>query len=72
MARNEPPPAPCGECGEPAKWLCEACMEEGDGPLCDAHAEDHVHAEEYGDPLPLLNSPRVGMCGYTGPDRPPY
>jgi hypothetical protein len=41
------------------------------GTLCDAHAKVHPH-EEYGDPLALVNSPRVGMCGYDGPADPPY
>jgi hypothetical protein len=22
--------------------------------------------------LPVVNSPRLGMCGYTGPAEPPY
>lgn len=41
------------------------------GFLCDHHAQDHPH-DNYGDPMPLVNSPRVGMCGYEGPAEPPY
>ena len=26
----------------------------------------------YGDPISLVNSPRLGMCGYDGPAEPPY
>jgi hypothetical protein len=39
--------------------------------LCDEHVKNHPH-DEYGDPLPLVNSPRLGMCGYDGPAEPPY
>lgn len=73
MARNNPPEIPCMECGEPATWLCTECMYEIDesGALCAEHAEDHPH-DAYGPPMPLVNSPRVGMCGYAGPADPPY
>jgi hypothetical protein len=39
--------------------------------LCDEHAEDHPH-DNYGEPIPLCNSPRMGQCGYDGPAEPPY
>lgn len=73
MARNDPPAVPCMECGQPATWLCLECAyEHGEsGALCDEHVKDHPH-EEYGEPIPLVNSPRVGMCGYSGPAEPPY
>jgi hypothetical protein len=73
MARNEMPEALCLECSEPAAFLCLECLyEDGEsGFLCEAHAEDHPH-EEYGEPTPLYNSPRMGMCGYSGPAKPPY
>jgi len=73
MARNSMPEAVCIECGQPAAWLCLECMHEGDSPgtLCDLHAQEHPH-DNYGEPMPLVNSPRVGMCGYTGPAEPPY
>jgi hypothetical protein len=41
------------------------------GTLCAEHAEVHPH-DGYGEPMLLVNSPRVGMCGYTGPAEPPY
>lgn len=28
--------------------------------------------DDYGEPIELVNSPRLGMCGYTGPADPPY
>jgi hypothetical protein len=33
--------------------------------------EEHPH-ESYGEPTLLVNSPRVGLCGYEGPAEPPY
>ncbi len=73
MARNDQPQLPCMECDQPASWLCFECMYELDEPgtLCDRHVKSHPH-EDYGEPVPLVNSPRVGMCGYTGPAEPPY
>jgi hypothetical protein len=73
MARNALPVAPCQECGEPATRVCVECMEEmvDDPCLCEAHAATHPHGD-YGEPLPLVNSPRLGICGYEGPAEPPY
>lgn len=73
MARNNPPEVPCMECEKPAEWLCHECQIELEEPgtLCDKHAKTHPH-ENYGEPIPLVNSPRVGMCGYDGPAEPPY
>ena len=73
MARNTMPEIQCMKCTDQATWLCLECISEHDtsGTLCDAHASSHPH-EEYGDPLPLVNSPRSGMCGYEGPAEPPY
>lgn len=73
MARNLPPEAMCIECGQAAAWLCIECMCEHDSPgtLCDEHVEEHPH-HNYGEPMRLFNSPRVGLCGYDGPAEPPY
>jgi hypothetical protein len=73
LARNVMPEAVCQECGQPAKWLCIECIyeEEKAGLLCDEHGEEHPH-DNYGGPVMLFNSPRVGMCGYEGPAEPPY
>jgi len=65
LARNDPPAIPCSECGQPATQLCAECMQEGEGALCDPCAGQH---ECGGDMLmPLINSPRAGVCGYGGP-----
>ena len=73
MARNQMPVAVCQDCGDPATHLCIECMEEGEETptLCTAHAQSHPH-DNYGEPIKLVNSPRLGMCGYTGPAVAPY
>jgi len=73
MARNDPPEAQCVECGKPDSWLCLKCIHELEeaGTLCDEHAQRYPH-DDYGAPIPLVNSPRVGMCRYVGPAEPPY
>jgi hypothetical protein len=73
MARNNPPTETCIECGKPATHLCTECMYEDEtwGTLCDEHTENHPH-DNYGEPIELINSPRIGMCGYDGPAEPPY
>jgi len=64
LARNLSPPIPCDQCDEHAVELCVAC----ELALCVDCA--HEHAEDKGCEdhlLPLLDSPRTGVCGYTGP-----
>ena len=78
MARNKPPEIKCIVCGQPASWLCLDCMYDlgKDGALCDQHVEEHYEKNHpcsyYGEPMPVVNSPRMGMCGYCGPAEPPY
>ena len=65
MARNEPPVIPCRACGKPATKVAAGYYYVGDGALCDACAK--TNRNEYEDSfLPIVNSPRVGVCGYTG------
>lgn len=73
MARNKAPEVVCMECEQPATYLCVECIyeEELTGLLCEEHVVAHPH-DDYGEPLPIVNSPRVGMCGYEGPAEPPY
>ena len=72
MARNDEPEYTCKECGKKAEWLCIECLYEHDeATLCDKHAETHP-CDEYGEPMEIVNSPRVGMCAYDGPADPPY
>lgn len=64
LARNEPPVIPCGKCGQPAVEVCAECVGDKDGWLCKACAHEHECGDEMF--LPVVNSPRVGVCGYTG------
>lgn len=72
MARNSFTPPPCSICGQPAIVICVECISDGPEPalvFCDEHAEEHEHNEML---MPIVNSPRTGLCGYTGPADPPY
>jgi hypothetical protein len=73
LARNVPPDYRCIECEEPAVMFCQECWGEDGvwGTLCAGHAREHPH-DDYGEPTPLFNSPRLGLCGYAGPAKPPY
>ncbi len=65
LSRNEAPVWICALCDQPATQICTYCMYELEHPFyCEAHAEDHDCEEEA--LLPVVNSPRMGMCGYTG------
>ena len=65
MARNEPPVIPCRVCGKPATKVAAGYYYVGDGALCNTCAK--TNRNEYEDSfLPIVNSPRVGVCGYTG------
>jgi hypothetical protein len=74
LARNKIPEVECEDCEETANWLCIECLYENSEPtyLCNDCVEPHGHTEEYGPPIFLVNSPRLGMCGYDGPAVPPY
>ena len=64
LARNEAPQIKCGQCEKPATTICTECMYDGEGWFCEDCAEEHDC-----DPkmfLPLVNSPRAGVCGYAG------
>jgi pRiA4b ORF-3-like protein len=64
LARNTVTFVPCDVCGKPATTTCTQCIYEDQGYLCDACAKDHECGEEM--LLPRVNSPRDGVCGYTG------
>jgi len=73
LVRNVMPAWECLECKQPAAWLCQECLIEQDewGTLCDEHAKSHPH-DEYGELIDLVDSLRLGLCGYVGPAEPPY
>ncbi|MFP4029711.1 MAG: IS1096 element passenger TnpR family protein [Candidatus Brocadiia bacterium] len=64
LARNQMPEFECAECGATATQICPTCWE--DNLFCDECAPEHPCYDDYGGLLPLVNSPRAGVCGYTG------
>ena len=65
LARNAPLPWTCSECEAPAAVVCPQCADEYPSVFCAAHGESHPCSDDIGF-LPLVNSPRTGVCGYTG------
>jgi hypothetical protein len=77
LARNEAPEVPpCDKCGKPAtqinswnfeEFICDDCLynetDYEDEDEEDDEEEDDYDEEEY---MPILNSPRMGVCGYCG------
>jgi hypothetical protein len=65
LARNTPPVWPCAVCGERAAYVCQMCLGERDAAfVCERHRAQHGCEEEGF--LPVVNSPRMGVCGYAG------
>jgi len=66
LAHNEAPEIPCSQRPEPAVSLCPECDADEKGAfLCNACAAQHECGEEM--LRPVVNSPRMGVCGYNGP-----
>lgn len=69
LAQNEAPEIPCDKCKKrgagAAVVMCTECRWHGEGWLCEGCARKHEeeHSDYY---LPVVNSPRVGECGYVG------
>lgn len=64
LARNDPPQIKCSHCDRLATNICTECIYEDTGWYCEDCAEDHECGEDM--MLPVVNSPRTGVCGYTG------
>jgi hypothetical protein len=67
LARNDAPQVACHECGKQlATQICSDCQWQGAGAgwLCDDCADLHGCGSEMF--LPVVNSPRAGVCGYSG------
>lgn len=64
LARNDAPTMLCESCGAAAKKVCSVCIWSGSGWVCNKCARKHKCGDEMF--LPVVNSPRVGMCGYAG------
>jgi hypothetical protein len=62
LARNDPPDIKC-QCGKQATAVCCECTDDA-AWVCEECAGKHECGEDM--LLPVVNSPRVGMCGYTG------
>ena len=65
LARNTAPKLTCRVCGNVAEWVCVECeWEDIQNPFyCEACMdEDDGHDAR----LPVVNSPRMGVCGYEG------
>lgn len=64
LARNLPPALACSECGVPAEWVHSWDYDEETGAptfYCNNHGK-RTRDEQ----LPVVNSPRMGVCGYDG------
>ncbi len=64
LARNEAPPLCCTPCGKDAASICTECSEEENHWLCEGCSAAHEGHEDF--LLPVVNSPRVGVCAYAG------
>jgi len=62
--RNNPPIWPCAVCAQPASLVC--CVHETDDSafVCEQHQRKHACKGRAF--LPVVNSPRMGVCGYAG------
>lgn len=71
MAQNDEPEIICQKCEKrPATEVCSYCIWGGEEAwLCETCKTQHQCYIDEGEDymfLPVVNSPRVGMCGYTG------
>ncbi|MBM4402467.1 MAG: hypothetical protein FJ044_04445 [Candidatus Cloacimonetes bacterium] len=68
LARNNRPEFTCASCRKPATQACTMCLEETEEGafFCDACAEKHICEGEGEYFLPVVNSPRLGVCAYGG------
>jgi len=65
LARNLAPEFKCSICDAPATLILGGVWGDGN-TYCKKHAKKY---EDEGLLLPIVNSPRVGVCGYDGPGR---
>ena len=64
LARNVPITFACCECGVPAKFIYLGHSDNEDPFYCEKCAEKNEEIYEVA--LPITNSPRMGVCGYSG------
>ncbi len=70
ISRNEPLKIYCDVCHiEPALYICSVCIYDIASFFCEKcgekHAEDCPYFDDYAK-MPVVNSPRMGTCAYTG------
>lgn len=63
LARNIAPIIPCRQCGQPATKIEPGYDSAWVGGLCDRCARKVKDVDWF---LPVVNSPRAGVCAYTG------
>lgn len=62
LARNTPPEWTCITCGKAATQIHTEELWDSENPFyCDKHAKNKDYFY-----LPIVNSPRMGICGYAG------
>lgn len=68
LFRNKEPEFECSSCDKKAIATCPYCVDEGVGFLCQSCMDKHKCVQEEGEDIlsPFVNSPRAGVCGYTG------
>ncbi len=70
LSRNEPLEILCHKCSkEPAESICNVHIYDGEALFCKKCAVLHKkECEDFADyaEMPVVNSPRMGECGYTG------
>lgn len=63
LARNNlPEEVKCTTCQQPAEVICSVCYDF----CCQKCKKKHDSCEDEDFMLPVVNSPRMGVCGYTG------
>jgi len=68
LARNNPIKIACDSCKNTATSICAMCMYDDSGFLCRSCVKKYVCDDCDDEPsfLPVLNSPRMGVCAYNG------
>ncbi|RCW78897.1 hypothetical protein DER71_14612 [Halanaerobium sp. DL-01] len=69
LARNNQPEIKCSHCDNLAEFVCPDCIYNSGGWYCsnclDKHEENDC-MRETDNLLPVVNSPRAGVCAYSG------
>ncbi len=66
LARNNPPLISCKKCGQSAVVCEPGYYSAWDSALCQKCAKKGSSEWSYEEMMPIVNSPRTGVCGYTG------